>query len=259
MKIRDIVDALERFAPLPLQEEYDNSGLQVGLTETEVSGVFLCLDVSCAAIREAVSRGCNMIVSHHPLLFHPLKRVDDSSEAGRCVIEAVRNGVAIYSAHTNLDNVMGGVNFMIASKLGLKNVGWLVQTGDNSGSGVLGDLPSEMCEGEFLMLLKRVFAIDCIRCNQLYSKAISRVALCGGAGAFLIPKAIEAGADAFVTGEIGYHHFSDYCGNMLLVEMGHFESEQYTVDLLESIIGNEFPGLKLETADGRNSNPIRYV
>lgn len=257
MKIREIIDALEKFAPLPLQEEYDNSGLQVGLTETEVSGALLCIDVTEAAVREAVVSGCNLIVSHHPLLFKPLKSLTDRTETERCVMEAVRNGITIYSAHTNLDNAAGGVNFEIASRLKLQNTGWLLQTGPDSGSGIIGYLPDEICEREFIDTIKSVFAVNQLRCNEHYDNPIRKVAVCGGSGAFLIPEAMAAGADAFITGEIGYHRFYGYGGRMLLIETGHFESEQYTTDLFCSFLTESFPQLKIRKL-GRESNLIRY-
>ena len=122
VRVREVIDALERFAPLPLQESYDNAGLQVGLTETEVSGALLCLDVTEEVISEAVELGCNLIVSHHPLLFRGVKCLSDQDVVQRCVRMAVREDIAIYSAHTNLDNCMDGVNFVIAERLGLVDV-----------------------------------------------------------------------------------------------------------------------------------------
>lgn len=236
MKIREIIDALEKFAPLPLQEEYDNSGLQVGLTETEVSGALLCLDVTGDAVREAVRTGCNLIVSHHPLLFHPLSSVTDRTETGRCVIEAIKNDITIYSAHTNLDKTKDGVNFVIASKLGLKNVRWIGECGENYGAGLMGELDADMREDDFAEYVKQVFALVQMRHNAFNDRKIRKVAVCGGSGAFLIPDAYRNGADAFITGEIGYHRFYGYDDRMLLMEIGHYESEQFTLELLESLI-----------------------
>ena len=122
MKIKEVICALERFAPLPLQESYDNAGLQVGLTEVEASGALLCLDVTEEVLDEAVSLGCNLVVSHHPLLFHGLKRVTDRTLVERCLSKAIKNDITIYSAHTNLDNAEDGVNYKIADKLGLEDV-----------------------------------------------------------------------------------------------------------------------------------------
>lgn len=257
MTIREVIDALERFAPLPLQEDYDNSGLQVGLTETEVSGALLCLDVTGEVVSEAVSLGCNLIVSHHPLLFTPLRSVTGRSAVERCVIEAIRNGIAIYSSHTCLDNAPGGVNHEIASRLGLHSLEWLEPRSDNSGSGLTGQLGKPMDVTDFIKLVKKEFSVPCLRCNGHIDRPVYKVAVCGGSGAFLIPKAIAAGADAFVTGEIGYHRFFGHDGEILLMELGHFESEQFTVDLLHSLLKREFPALRLERPR-HTTSPVRY-
>lgn len=256
MIIRDVIDALERFAPLPLQDDYDNSGLQVGLTETEVSGALLCLDITEEVIREAISLGFNLIVSHHPLLFAPLRSITDGSSVGRCVIEAIRNGITIYSSHTCLDNARGGVNYEIASRLGLQDLDWLEPKTNGSGSGLTGLLTTTMYESAFVDLVKSVFGVKHVRCNGNYDKPIHKVAVCGGSGAFLIPKAIATGADAFVTGEIGYHRLFGHDGEILLIELGHYESEQFTVDLLYSLLRHEIPALRLEKTRCI-TNPVR--
>ena len=117
MKIKEVAVTLERFAPLPLQESYDNAGLQIGLTEAEdVSGVLLCLDVTEEVILEAEQLGCNLIVAHHPLLFRPLRHITQDTQVERCAVMAIQKNIAIYAAHTNLDNALGGVNFMIAER-----------------------------------------------------------------------------------------------------------------------------------------------
>ena len=145
MKIREVIDALESFAPLPLQDDYDNSGLQVGTTETEVSGVLLCLDVTRQVVDEAINNGCNMIISHHPLLFRPLKRLTDDS-IGSIVMSAVRVGITIYASHTNLDNASKGVNMRIANVLGLTDVKPLDEQPDGNGAGIIGRFPKQMTE-----------------------------------------------------------------------------------------------------------------
>lgn len=252
MKIREIIDALERFAPLPLQEEYDNSGLQVGTTESEVSGALLCLDVTLDVVREAAQSGCNMIISHHPLLFRALKRVT-SDHIGSIVMEAIRNDITIYACHTNLDNAPLGVNCRIASILGLTGTSAL----DDSGSGIIGLLPQEMTEEGLLSLVRDRFNVPCIRHNSSLGRKIRRVAVCGGAGAFLANTAVEQGADAFITGEIGYHHMFGYDGVIKLMEIGHFESEQFTVDLIQDILKQDFPELRTQKT-AVITNPVRY-
>lgn len=256
MKIREVIDALERFAPLPLQDDYDNSGLQVGTTETEVSGALLCLDVTREVVEEAISTGCNLIISHHPLLFRPLKRLTDDN-IGSIVIDAVRAGITIYASHTNLDNASSGVNMRIAQILGLTQVKPLDEHPDGNGAGIIGLFKEPLTEQELLALIKQKFGVTCIRHNGELGRRISRMAVCGGAGAFLADKAVEEGADAFMTGEIGYHRFFGYDGMIKLIETGHFESEQFTVDLIADILNEEFPGLKVLKTTSK-TNPINY-
>ncbi len=252
MKIREVIDALERFAPLPLQEEYDNSGLQVGTTESEVSGALLCLDVTLDVVREAAQSGCNMIISHHPLLFRALKKVT-SDHVGSIVMEAIRNNITVYACHTNLDNAPQGVNFRIANILGLTGTSAL----DESGSGIIGQLPQEMTEESLLALVKEKFSVPCIRHNGSLGRPIRRLAVCGGAGAFLADKAMEQGADAFITGEIGYHRMFGYDGVLKLMEIGHFESEQFTVDLIQDMLRHDCPQLRT-VRTGVITNPVNY-
>lgn len=267
MRASEIMALLEQAAPLALQDSYDNAGLQVGLPSTEVSAVLVCLDVTEAIVDEAIEKGCEMIVSHHPLIFRPLKHVSDDSYQGRCVMKAIQHGIAIYSAHTNLDNAEGGVNYKIASLLGLSELSWLqpkgVIAGRESGSGVVGLLASDEAEEDFLARLKATFGVSCLLHGASRGRRIRKVALCGGAGGFLLGDAIAAGADCFITGELHYH---DYFGHeewvegpdgILLVEMGHYESEQYTKDLLRDILSAASP-LRVEMTS-LDTNPIKYL
>ena len=260
MKIRQIIGALEEFAPLALQDGYDNAGLQIGLAEdADASGALLCLDVTEDVIDEAIRKGCNMVVSHHPLLFRPLKSIAGRDYIERCVVKAIKNDITIYSAHTNLDSARGGVNHMIAERLGLHDVEWLSpKEGYDAGEGVVGELPEALSADEFLNKVKDTVHVGCVRYNKREPRAIKRVALCGGAGAFLIPKAVAKGADAFMTGEIGYHRFFGYDDSILLMELGHFESEQYTMDILQSIINKVAPDLKVLNTTVE-TNPIKYL
>lgn len=261
MKAIQVLDALEQYAPLPLQDGFDNAGLQIGLTaEQEVTGALLCLDVTEAIIDEAEREGCNLIVAHHPLLFHGLKSVTGKSYVERCVIKAIQKGIGIYAAHTNLDNAQGGVNYRIAEKIGLANLSFLdtKPAAVPAGSGVIGDLPEEEDERDFLVRLKSLFGIQCIRHNMLCGRKIRRVALCGGAGGFLLPNAIEQGADAFLTGEVRYHDYFGHEGEMLIAEMGHYESEQYTVEIFEEILRARLPELRT-VKTSLNTNPINYL
>ena len=266
--ISEIFGLLDKKAPLALQEDYDNSGVQVCCEDGQCTGVLVCLDITEAVIDEAIEKGCNLVLSHHPLFFSPLKKITAGSFQSRCVIKAVRSGVSLYSAHTSLDNAPGGVNFKIASVLGLENLKWLdPKTGPDGevtgGSGLVGELPETVSDEELLALLAEKFNVHCVAHSACSGNSVSKVALCGGAGSFLMKKADEAGADCFVTGEISYHHFFDSedfrgCGRpMLLVSLGHYQSEQYTQDLLCDLLSETFPGLKVRKTV-LNTNPISY-
>ena len=168
VKVKEVLSALEQFAPLPLQESWDNAGLQVGLTEAEVSGALLCLDVTEAIIDEAVSKGCNLVVSHHPLLFRGLKTISDLTDVQRTVMKAIQHGVCVVSMHTNMDNARGGVNFKIAEKLGLTDVKFLSakRVGDiECGSGVIGTLSTQMAANDFVQKVKQAFGVECAMTN----------------------------------------------------------------------------------------------
>lgn len=259
MKIKDVIATLEEFAPLPLQESYDNAGLQVGVTGAEVSGVLLCLDVTEAVLEEAVRRGCNMVVSHHPLLFGGLKRVGDVTMVERCVRMAVRCDVTVYSAHTNLDNARGGVNFRIAERLGLRDVRFLQPTaGGTGGSGVMGELPEALEAAAFLRQVKQLFGVEALQHNVLLERPVRTVALCGGAGDFLLDKALEVGADAFLTGEMHYHHYFGHEGAIQIGVLGHYQSEQFTIDLLADVLNRACGGLRIVKTE-INTNPIHYL
>ena len=260
MKAKQVLDALEQYAPLPLQDSYDNAGLQIGLTaEQEVTGALLCLDVTEAVIDEAERMGCNLIVAHHPLLFRGLKSITGQNYVERCVIKAIQKGIGIYAAHTNLDNAEGGVNYRIAEKIGLANLSFLdAKPGMSAGAGVIGELPEEEDEQAFLERVKALFGIQCIRHNQRCGRKIRRVALCGGAGGFLLSNAIAQGADAFLTGEMRYHDYFGHEGELLIAEMGHYESEQYTIDIFAEVLNRRFPELKI-VKTSLNTNPINYL
>lgn len=261
VKIKEVLCALERFAPLPLQEDWDNAGLQVGLTEAEASGALLCLDVSEAIVAEAVRKGCNLVVSHHPLLFRGLKRIGDGDYVQRTVMEAIKHDVCIVSMHTNMDNARGGVNHKMAEKLGLVGVRFLapkVVDGVECGSGVVGELPQPMAADDFILAVKRAFGVECALCNELLRRPIRTVALCGGAGDFLIGDAAGAGADAFITGEMHYHQYFGHEQELQLCVIGHYQSEQFTAEIFRDIIREAAPGLPTCIAE-TNTNPILYI
>lgn len=364
MKIKEIVSALERFAPLPLQDGFDNAGLQIGLTEAEATGALLCLDVTESVIDEAITLGYNLVISHHPLIFKGYKSITGKDYVERCILKAIKNDIVIYSAHTNLDNASGGVNFKIAEKIGLKNIRILsckedsllklvtfvpVEHAENvrralfnagcgnigdydscsynlegegtfraqegthpfcgeigelhiekeirietilpsykksavvraliaehpyeepafdfyplknswtqAGAGVIGELECPETELDFLKRIKDIFEVGCIKHNELTGRSIRKVALCGGAGAFLLSDAISCNADVFITGEIRYHDYFGHENDILMAEIGHYESEQYTKEIFYSLLRGLFPDFGIQFSK-INTNPIKYL
>ena len=270
VKIYQVVDALEHYAPLPLQEGYDNAGLQVGLTEAvEVSGALLCLDVTEDVVDEAIRKGCNLIVSHHPLIFRKLARISDENYVQRTVRKAIKNDIAIVSMHTNMDAAKGGVNFKIAEKLGLRNLrffgGEKEIDGVKGGEGVIGEITDEtdalhadgIAADDLVLMLRERFQAECVQCNQLLRRPIRKVALCGGAGSFLLDAAIAAGADAFITGEMHYHEFFGHEQEIQICVIGHYQSEQFTTEIFKTIIEEQCEGVKCEIS-AIDTNPIIY-
>ena len=261
MKIREIVNALERLAPLALQESWDNAGLQVGLVDEEARGVLVSLDVTEQVVREAVARGCNVVVSHHPLLFRGVKRLTGATDVERALIWAVKHDVVVVSMHTNLDNAPGGVNWKIAEKLGLHDVGFFARKtvdGIDCGSGVVGLLPQPMESSAFVALVKQTLEARYALCNELLERPVSKVAVCGGAGDFLLDDAIREGADAFITGEMHYHQYFGHEQEIQICVVGHWETEHFTSELLRDAIRRDCPGVACEVADTQ-TNPIKAI
>ena len=265
MKIKEIIAALERFAPLPLQESYDNAGLQCGLTETEASGALLCLDVTENVLQEAIDLGCNIVVSHHPLLFHGLKQVADATQVQRCIRMAIQNDLCIYAAHTNLDNAEDGVNYKMAEKLGLIDVQFMepktVNLGSRSiksGSGVIGYLPQGEDSLAFLQRVKQVFGVEALQHNALLERPIESIAICGGAGDFLLDEAIRLEADAFITGEMHYHQWFGHEQEIQIAVLGHYESEHFTNEIFRNIIESIAPSLPIYDTEVV-TNPIHIL
>ncbi|HCC85934.1 MAG TPA: Nif3-like dinuclear metal center hexameric protein [Porphyromonadaceae bacterium] len=364
MRIKEIIQTIEQLAPLPLQEEYDNSGLQVGDPGREATGALLAIDVTEEVVDEAIALGCNLVISHHPIAFRPFRSLTGKSYVERSMIMAIRNDIALYAAHTNLDNAGGGVNYRLAEMLELQNVKVLSPkehalfkfvttvpvhhaesvrnalfnagaghignydscsynlTGEGTfrpgagtnpfvgeaeklhfepevrietvvpvmkkeevlrallavhpyeepvfdfypianewgqhGGGVVGVLPEPMPEQEFLYQLKDLFNLPTIRHSKIRGKEIRDVAICGGAGAFLIPRAVTYGADAFLTGEAKYNDFYDVEGNILLAVVGHYESEICTKDIFFDLLSKKFPTFALHKS-AFDVNPVKYL
>jgi len=261
MKAKDIMAAIEKIAPRQLQEDYDNAGLQCGDPARVVTKVFCCLDVTEEVVHRAISMGAEMIVSHHPLLFRPIKSISAEGDyISRSLYLALTHDIVLYAAHTNLDNAPMGVNKMIADRLGLLDQQPLAPVpaerlagldsafAQACGSGMIGVLPHEMSVDAFLAMVRERFSANAIRLNNdmlaTRPKSIRKVALCGGAGGDFISDAERQGADAYLTGEVGYHRMFGHA-DILLVEAGHFETEHEVVNLLAGFI--ESLGVEVET------------
>ncbi|MEY3593759.1 MAG: hypothetical protein RL041_731 [Bacteroidota bacterium] len=277
LRIHEIVSAFEAVAPLALQESYDNSGLIVGEMGAQVSKALLCLDSTEAVVDEAIAKGCDLIIAHHPIVFGGLKRFTGGDYVQRALIKAIRNNIAIYACHTNLDNVLrGGVNERIAQQLGFEAERVLRPIGADLGSffgigglddsevfrtagaGVLCNLQKPMNVLDFLQHVKAKMGVEVVKYTKCDVEMVSKVAICGGAGSFLIGDALRAGADAFITSDVKYHEFFDAEGKMLLCDIGHYESEKYTIDLFSNILSAKFPKFATIFA-GTITNPIDYL
>ena len=364
MKIKEITNYLEEIAPLCYQEKYDNSGLLVGNKDEKIRGVLITLDCTEEVIDEAISQDCNLIIAHHPIIFHGFKKINGSNYIERIVIKAIKNDIAIYSIHTNLDNIYNGVSFNIARRLGVKdckilapksnllrqlvvycpvahakklkealfdvgagNIGDYKEcsfsslgTGsftpiegadpfigdintihfekeerievvyskdketailaamhrthpyeevahqiymiDNNyklvGSGVVGELEDAVESIDFLHQIKEVMQTDCIRHTSLVNSKIKKVAICGGSGSFLLSKAISYKADIFITSDFKYHEFFDAGNDIVIADIGHYESEQFTKDLIYDLLVRKFTKFAVLLSK-TNTNPINYL
>lgn len=363
-KVKEVVNSLELLAPISYAESYDNPGLITGDFEAEVSGVLVSLDCTEAVVDEAIARKCNLIVSHHPIVFKGLKKLTGASYVERTVIKAIRNNVSIYAAHTNLDSVPNGVNGHLAEKLGLEQsvilkpkdgmlakltffvpteyeetvrqavfaagagqignyaqcsfavqgsgtftplegahpfagkVGVperanevrvevvlpryldrsvlkalfavhpyeevayylhdLANANQNVGSGMVGELPEAMSGGDFLSHLKKSLGLQMLRFTAIDERhLVKRVAVCGGSGSFLLASAKRAGADAFVTADFKYHEFFDGEGEVLIADIGHYESERFTIELLGAHLSEKFSTFATLLTEV-NTNPVQY-
>ena len=195
------------------------------------------------------------------MIFHALKRITYADDVQRAVAKALKAGITVVSMHTNMDNARGGVNFKIAEKMGLRDCRFLAAKtvgGIECGSGVIGELPEALAADDFVLMLKRTFDVECVECNQLLRRPIKTVALCGGAGSFLLGDAVAEGADAFVTGEMHYHEYFGHEQEIQIAVIGHYQSEQFTNEIFKSIIEEECKGVKAYLTK-TNTNPIIYL
>ena len=257
MKVKDIIEVIEEFAPLSLQEGWDNSGLCIGSPEDPVTSVLFGLDCTPELVDEAVACGADMIVTHHPLIFSGLKKISSDNKVGEAVIKAIKAGISIYAAHTSADKVIAGVSGAMAARLGLENVRILDEDGDGTGLGVVGDLPRPLTADEAVALVKERFGLEVMKTSRPLEGMISRVAMCGGSGGSLIGAAMKSGAQLYISGDISYHNFFTADGFMIM-DIGHYESEIEIVDILFSLIKKKFPTFAVRITQNIYSNPIFY-
>ena len=256
-RVKDIIKVIEDFAPLSLQEGWDNSGLCIGSADAPVNSVLLGLDCTPDLVDEAVACGADMIVTHHPLIFSGLKKISPDNQVGEAVIKAIRAGISIYAAHTSADKVIAGVSGAMAARLGLVNVSILDEDGEGTGLGVVGDLPEPVTAEQAVTLVKNRFSLKAMKASRPLDGMISRVAMCGGSGGSLIGAARKAGAQLYISGDISYHNFFTEDGFMIM-DIGHYESEIEIVDILFSLIKKNFPTFAVRITQNIYSNPIFY-
>ena len=259
MKVRDITAAIEEFAPLGLQESYDNSGLIVGRPDDEVHCALLAVDVTEEVIAEAVSEGCDMIITHHPIVFHALKRFNSASQTERCVEEAIRRGIVLYAAHTNLDSTPNGMSWRVGQILGLENMRVMqATTAEGAGFGVVGELAEAMPSEEFMREVMERFAVKALRHGDIVREQVRRIAVCTGSGGSLIDEARASGADLYLTADLRYNDFMRHENAIILADMGHFESEYCAIQILFDILSKKIPIFAVRKSVC-SRNPVNYM
>ena len=261
MLLGEIIAAIEACASLSFQEKWDNSGLQVGKPEMNVDSALLCVDVTEDIVDEAIRKDCHLIISHHPLLFSGVKHLCDRNVQERCLWKAVKHDIAIYSAHTSLDNWSEGVSYRMAQKLSLRQTKVLsaLEKYPHEGCGMIGYLPQPVPPLQLLEHIKQVFKAPSLRYTDLLGdKPIGKIALCGGAGGFLLEEAVNQGADLFLSADFKYHDFFRAEKRIVIADIGHYESEQYAKELLYEIISKKIPTFALHYAES-DRTPVHYL
>lgn len=258
--VGDIASAIERLAPLGLQESYDNAGLTIGRNDDEVHGVLIAVDVTEEVMDEAERLGCDMIVTHHPIVFHAMKRFNSSS-IEECIVErAIRTRTALYACHTNLDSVAGGMSWMLGRKLGLDNMRTLQPSDDSpNGFGIVGELLPSVGAAEFFSRMKTAMSTGVIRHSRIVSDRFSRVAVCTGAGGSLMGDALRSGCDLYVTADLKYNDFFYPNGRFTVADVGHFESEKCAIDILHEQLSKSFTNFALHKSLCSATPVLYYV
>ena len=256
MKLCEILAAIEDFAPLSYQESWDNSGLLYGDPDAEITGAVVGFDCTEDLIREGVSLGANLVITHHPLIFKGIRRIVPGDPVSKALVSAIRHDVAVYAAHTSADKVMAGVSGAMGRAIGLQDMVFLEGDGV-SGLGVAGNLPEPVTIGGLVPVLKEAFGCKVLRCSEPLPGTVSRIALCGGSGSSLIGAAMASGAQVYVTGDLSYHDFYARDGFML-VDIGHYEGEEAITEILFSVLKKNFPNFAVYIAKTKH-NPVYYL
>ena len=261
MYIKEIIALIEEYAPLKFQASFDNSGLLCGDPERELTSVLLCIDVTEEVVNEAIIHGHNLIISHHPLIFSGLKHITPATYVERCVISAIKHDITIYAAHTNMDVVANGVSGRMADKLHLHNRQILQPEGDLSegnGFGIIGELETPVESMAFLRQVKATFHCDRLRYTQPHTPSIRKVAVCGGAGASFFNRALANAADIYISGDFKYHDFFLTENRIMIADIGHYESEQFTKEIFYEILTKKISTFAVQFSE-INTNPIKYL
>ena len=258
MEIGEVIEVIEAFAPPSVQESWDNSGLIVGNRDGSISKVLLALDCTLETVLEAEDIGAELIITHHPLIFKGLKRIDGRTNIGRAIIRAIKSNIAIYSVHTNIDKVLNGVSGLMAKKLNVRNVEILSRDKGETeiGLGVVGDLERPLDFDELCVMVEKQFSPEVLKISKPLEGKISRVALCGGNGSSLIEEAMQSGAQVYISGDISYHNF--FCEDgFMVIDIGHYESEIGVLELLSDILSKKLPNFAAHISEG--INPVYYI
>lgn len=256
VQVRHISDFLEHWAPASTSLDFDNVGLLVGSSSSSVNGILTCLDVTNDVVDEAIRTSSNLIVAHHPIIFKKLSRITDDGGIGSLLYKLISNNISVFAFHTNFDAAANGVSLSLAKQLRLQNTQFLQSSPDqNTGFGIFGELESPLNHSQFLTHISTCLSLENFRFSGEVDQ-ISRVAVCGGTGSFLISEALRQQAHAFITADIKYHeYFVD--SPFLLVDVGHYESEIGAMDVVSEALTEKFPSVQVHKTT-INTNPMRY-
>ncbi|MBQ3656967.1 MAG: Nif3-like dinuclear metal center hexameric protein [Bacteroidales bacterium] len=261
-KFTEIISELESLFPKRLQEDYDNAGIQVFSGVEDITQCLVTLDVTEEVVDEAIACGCDLIISHHPIIFgRGLMNISPESQVGRIVLKAVKNSVSIYCAHTNADSMPLGTVGVMFEKLGIKEFSMLKRFENEDfecGSGGIGELPQSIGTMDFLKKVKAVFNCGSIRYTEIIKPEVKKIAICPGSGSFLLKEAVRQKADVFLSGDFTYHKFFEADKKILIADLGHFETEIGIKNVFKCILQKKFTNFAVKISE-INTNPIKYL